>query len=204
MESILELLKSYFALALVLVIFSYLMPKEGYKKYMQFFVGILLGVIILRPVAEWIVTDDTPMENLEELTEQLEAIAAENTPKLSPLSISNMNDMMAELVGEEGVIELPKDYQLFILTNNKRIFGVTALCNRKALRELAEKLDSDLLIFPSSVHEIIVKPASGNLEGFLNSRDMVREVNQTLVAQEEILSDSVYFYSKETNTLSIA
>lgn len=75
MESILELLKSYFALALVLVIFSYLMPKEGYKKYMQFFVGILLGVIILRPVAEWIVTDDTPMENLEELTEQLEAIS---------------------------------------------------------------------------------------------------------------------------------
>lgn len=75
MESILELLKSYFALVLVLLVFSYLMPKEGYKKYMQFFVGIFLGVLILRPAAEWILTDDAPMKNLKELQEQLDEIS---------------------------------------------------------------------------------------------------------------------------------
>ena len=74
MESILEILKSYFALALVLLVFSYLMPKEDYRKYMQFFVGIFLTVIILRPVADWILDEDTPMIHLEELQQQLEEI----------------------------------------------------------------------------------------------------------------------------------
>ena len=75
MESILELLKSYFALVLVLLVFSYLMPKESYKKYMQFFVGIFLGVMIIRPVAEWIISDEAPMVNLEELQRELEKIS---------------------------------------------------------------------------------------------------------------------------------
>lgn len=75
MESILELLKSYFALVLVLLVFSYLMPQEGYKKYMQFFVGVFLGVMIFRPVTEWIIKDEVPMENLDELMEQLEEIS---------------------------------------------------------------------------------------------------------------------------------
>lgn len=74
MESILELLKSYFALALVLLVFSYLMPKEDYRKYMQFFVGIFLAVIILRPVAEWILDEDASMVHFEELQQQLEDI----------------------------------------------------------------------------------------------------------------------------------
>lgn len=75
METILELLKSYFALILVLIVFSYLMPQEGYKKYMQFFVGIFMGFVILQPAAEWILKEDAPMENLEELQEQLEEIS---------------------------------------------------------------------------------------------------------------------------------
>lgn len=35
---------------MILFLFSYLTPKEDYKKYFQFFIGVLMVAILMRPV----------------------------------------------------------------------------------------------------------------------------------------------------------
>ncbi len=76
MTAIISFMKNFFVLVLILFVFSYLVPKESYRKYLQFFIGIFMAVILLEPVAEWIIRDDEHVvyENLEEITNRLEQI----------------------------------------------------------------------------------------------------------------------------------
>ena len=54
----LEFLKNYYVFMLILMVFSYLVPKEEYKAYMQFFIGIFMVVLFLKPVLEFFSTDN--------------------------------------------------------------------------------------------------------------------------------------------------
>ena len=54
MERILEVFKNYFGIAFMLLIVSYLAPKETYRKYFQFVISILLTIILFQPLEEWI------------------------------------------------------------------------------------------------------------------------------------------------------
>ena len=76
MTAIISFMKNFFVLVLILFVFSYLVPKESYRKYLQFFIGIFMAVILLEPVAERIIRDDEHVvyENLEEITNRLEQI----------------------------------------------------------------------------------------------------------------------------------
>lgn len=56
----LEFLKNYYIFMLILLVFSYLVPREEYKKYIQFFIGIFVVVLFLKPVLEFF-TIDNPM-----------------------------------------------------------------------------------------------------------------------------------------------
>ena len=61
------------------------------------------------------------------------------------------------------------------------------------------KIDN-LYLLPSSIHEwIIVLEQEGFDEETL--KDMVCEVNHTQVACDEVLSNQVYFYNKDTNRI---
>ena len=51
-------------------------------------------------------------------------------------------------------------------------------------------------ILPSSIHEVILVPESFGLEPE-RMQEMVKEINQTGVAPEEVLSDSVYYFDGE-------
>lgn len=50
MNVILSFIRDYFIFMMILFLFSYLTPKEDYKKYFQFFIGVLMVAILMRPV----------------------------------------------------------------------------------------------------------------------------------------------------------
>lgn len=54
----LEILKNYYVFMLVLTVVSYLVPKEDYKVYIQFFVSVFLVVLLLKPVLNVFVSED--------------------------------------------------------------------------------------------------------------------------------------------------
>ena len=53
------IIKELYVFALLLLLFSYLVPREDYKSYIQFFVGIFLIVILLKPVLSLVTGNNT-------------------------------------------------------------------------------------------------------------------------------------------------
>ena len=72
----LEFLKNYYIFMLILMIFSYLVPREEYKKYIQFFIGIFVVVMFLEPVLAFFTIDDPERiyEIFESFNEQIKEL----------------------------------------------------------------------------------------------------------------------------------
>lgn len=92
---------------------------------------------------------------------------------------------------------------MYMITNENSCFGSAAMLynNNESLKELAEKFDNDLYIFPSSVHEILATPVISGNSDYLHS--MVKNINNTIVSDSNYLSDNVYKYDRKTNKISI-
>ena len=75
-----EIIKELYIFALLLLVFSYLVPKEEYKSYIQFFIGIFLIVVILKPVLQFVTNSDstTLYEIFKGFNEQLEGMEGTN------------------------------------------------------------------------------------------------------------------------------
>ena len=64
----------------------------------------------------------------------------------------------------------------------------------------AEKLEQDFYVLPSSVHETILVPAGKGTDKD-TLREIVTDINRTQVAEDEVLADSVYYYSRSKDQL---
>ena len=82
---------------------------------------------------------------------------------------------------------------MFVATNIKKVNGAGVILYDGLLRTFAEKIGGDFYILPSSVHEVIFVPANGDMDARYLIQ-MVKEVNATEVAPDEVLSDNVYMY----------
>lgn len=137
-------------------------------------------------------------------------LAGQNTPQLLPWRYDSMMSLLFpsqnELLGEnrQETPDIPgsETLPMHILTNNRRFLGACCILYPNALKEISEDLKDNLILLPSSIHEFIVVPASftDNAQ-FL--RDIVCEVNLTGVLPEEVLSDSIYYYERETDNVSL-
>ncbi len=137
--------------------------------------------------------------------DELMDCATRNTPRLLEADLRDMRDMMTEILPDsDGYIldELPEDtMEIFVLTNHAKLNGACCILYQHLLHDFAKKLNRDLFILPSSIHEVLLIPAlPGQSKEELT--DMVREVNMTQVAPEEILSDHAYYYSISQQAVS--
>ena len=112
-----------------------------------------------------------------------------------------MMEVMSEMLGDAAE-EIPDDVQMYILSNEKKVFGAVAMIYPDSMRNIADRLESDLYILPSSTHEVLVLPTKENKVPQL--RSMVEEVNDSYVNAEEILGYNVYYYDRENKELRIA
>ncbi|MGN0317328.1 MAG: DUF5688 family protein [Lachnospira sp.] len=132
------------------------------------------------------------------VTEQdLYDAAVENTPKLLPPKLFSMNSIIKDLMPEEEELELG---DMYVLTNRCKINGAASIIYDGVLKRIADRMEKDLYVLPSSIHEVIILPKVD----FYNKTElckMVKEVNCEGVAKEEILADSVYTFLREENQL---
>ena len=127
--------------------------------------------------------------------EELYRQARENTLRLLSWEFYSMREVIQGLAGEESDEELLSESGLpmYVLTNRSRSLGAAVILFDRVLTEVGERLGEDFYILPSSVHEVIIIPS-----GFALPKEelehMVREINETQVLPQEILSDRVYYY----------
>jgi hypothetical protein len=137
-------------------------------------------------------------------TDELYHKAMENTTRLLPPEVTPLSRILQECGtwGSEDLTDL--ELPMFILSNASRTNGATTLLYDGLLTQIAGWLDSDLMILPSSVHEVILVPVSEIEEmDFSHYNSLVQEVNETQLTDDEILSDHAYLFSRADNVLSI-
>ncbi len=137
---------------------------------------------------------DSLARMLEFDEEMLYKLAYENTKRLLPPTIESMSDLLEELsCGELSAREMSIGIPIFVITNSEKNFGAVSMLYTERIDELAMKLEDDLYILPSSIHEVIAVPASlGDAKGLA---EMVLEVNSRQVDIIVIRSNQLYRYS---------
>lgn len=123
----------------------------------------------------------------------------ENSARSFPVSVKCIN----EYIGM-NMFDSPEFLEnIYVVSTESGYHGAGAVLYPGVLEELADKAESDLFVIPASVHEMIVFPSVGCEIPPTYIRDMIREVNSTVVSREEVLSQSLYYYSEETRKLGI-
>lgn len=124
--------------------------------------------------------------------------AKENSKRLRPAKVETMGAMLTALMGEEGFANegfVPDMPGMYVVTNEVAVSGAAVILYEGVLKELADKLDDDLVILPSSIHECIIVPKSlGDIEELTA---LVQLVNGNEVGESDILSDHAYIYDRK-------
>ncbi len=133
--------------------------------------------------------------------DELSALARENTPRLLSYELTDMADLLRDLTGQNMLPDVLPDTghasPIYVLSNQSRRNGSGCILYRDLLKEFADRLNSDLYILPSSVHEVLLLPVCGGASA-TDLSGMVKDVNLSQLSAEEILSDHVYYFSRET------
>lgn len=123
------------------------------------------------------------------------------------ISVEELHDIALRNteVKESIVLKTPipgdKSALIYMLSFETGVNGATVLLLKKALQMAREMYDGNYYILPSSVHEVfVVKECKAQIASW---KECVQSANENLVAPEDFLSNSIYWYNSETEELEI-
>ena len=124
--------------------------------------------------------------------------------------IDDMATTLQSLMSGEDLDDANIDFELlerkpmYILTNRSKLHGAAVISNTDFLNAMANKIEDDLYIIPSSIHECLAIPVNFTNMDTDYMREMIRDVNDTQVAPNEVLSYNLYYYDRSTNEVRVA
>jgi len=137
----------------------------------------------------------------QELFEQ----AKSNMEAAGNIEITSISEILCSFnPAEETGLEDCNAFPMYVVSNRSRMYGAVAMVNKKTMQEASEIFGRDFMILPSSVHELILVPSLGEPGEAVRMAEMVQEINDTEVAEDEVLSSHVYRYDCQTGNISIA
>lgn len=154
------------------------------------------------------------LESWNTCLEELYRLASANTPEFLPADLKPMSDVMKSIAQEQLGSDYREDFidelmsspdasPLYVLTNSSGICGACALLYPDQLKNFADMLESDLVILPSSIHEVLLVPYDNHIS-FDELAHMVSHINRAEVPVEDRLSDQVYLYSRALDQVIFA
>lgn len=163
-------------------------------------------------VASFIISNDM-IKNWNVDINTVDNMANNNTPALFPFTLKGMSELLNELL-----FDLNKDDQenrelfsdgyegskkMYVLSNKFGISGASSILYKDVLKNFATQINANLYILPSSIHEVIIIPDTYRIN-VSDMREMVADVNQSVVNVGEILSNEIYFYDIKNDEIRIA
>ena len=115
--------------------------------------------------------------------------------------IKSLSELMSELTGMPAPAS-EMDVPLFVATTNNRSHGASVFLSDSLMKAASGKFGGEVIILPSSVHEILLMPKSDDFK-YENLLEIVHMVNRTEVSEEDFLSNNIYVY-KDGNFQIIA
>jgi len=142
--------------------------------------------------------------------DELYEIAHTNTPRLEcgcvmPLlevmddaSPQGTDDRCSQYDAFDFINACDGDLPIFVVTNASKTHGAAVIMYDRLLEAVSERLGS-FYVLPSSINECILAPGSlGNAEAMTR---MVKDINATELAADELLYDGCFYYDAEKHKL---
>ncbi len=101
------------------------------------------------------------------------------------------------------MISVQKTNPLYVLNNNSGVYGASAILYKDVLKNFADSLKKDLVIFPASIHEVLLVPYEERMDT-KSLKEMVSAINRQEVVESDVLSDNIYVYKRESNSVILA
>ena len=139
----------------------------------------------------------------------LHKVAVDNIAANQYYEVQSMKEALMQAMGlmanEADIFDmigsdLPDNY---VISTKDKLYGASALLDENLLEKLSDRMHGDYFIIPSSVHELITLPATGN-ETVEDIEKMIHEVNTTTVSSEEFLSDKCYKFDAKLSRVVFA
>lgn len=138
-----------------------------------------------------------------EITEEmLKEAAWENMCDQFKPEFISMDNLLEGLLGMNQPFDESVGTEMYVLTNREKFHGAAYIFDEQLMGRIAEELGADLLILPSSIHEAIILKMTEDID-VEAMRNMVMEINYTQLAPNEILSNEIYQFCRESNTISM-
>lgn len=149
---------------------------------------------------------------------QMEADAIENEMRIHPAVFGSIDAVMERmLTGEENALSVVQTrledtarlepvnggLNMYVLSNEKGAFGSSCLFYPGVKEKLGDLFGDDYYVFPGSVHECIVLPASAVNIDLDALKTLTAEINRMQVNEQEQLSDNVMLYEKGRGLLTM-
>lgn len=134
--------------------------------------------------------------------EELIYTAKENTPTLRPMKFQSMGKHMFSVMDLEPDEDLDALIEMYVLSNASGVFGAATMFYPDCMEQIANQLDCNFYLLPSSIHETIILPENGEHK-VADLVEMVRQVNATVLKEEEILGENVYLYNRDLRKMEI-
>lgn len=161
-----------------------------------------------------ILVHNTHMKLWDVTLEKLYQKAKENTQKLMPYEIKSMEEVLCELIktepqnqyGNDESMEFPignfsDSEPLYVLSNKSRIEGAACMLYSNLISSFSDTVKSSLYIIPSSIHELLLLPVKED-EDSEEIKGIIKEINDTQVQPEEVLSYSLYYYNRKARKIT--
>lgn len=123
--------------------------------------------------------------------EQLFADAKENSPSVRPPATYTVGEALGMMGVSPAFQEEVAPSQLMVVTTEDFVNGSAVILYPGFLKEASR--GHSLFLLPSSIHEFLYIRDDGSFTAD-ELAVMVRDVNRGVVAEQEILSDHVYYY----------
>lgn len=131
-----------------------------------------------------------------------EAWLAAEANVAADVNIMSIMDVLKEKGLLPADMEIEDPVPMLVVTNAATSFGAGVITSRRVVKRISQMLgETNLVLIPSSVHEILALPAYMSFGS--NLSDLVKEINGSEVAEEEQLSDNAYLCNVATGQLVI-
>lgn len=135
---------------------------------------------------------DSLLQEMGCTLDELHQAALANTQRLNPMEIMNLSERMRQISHSE---EPSEDVPVWILSVENKVDGAAAILYPNVLEAMSDVLGGEgFYVLPSSVNEVLFLPKEGNDVEAL--REMVECANNAELEEKEILSYSVYEYTR--------
>jgi|GEM_PF-2290970 hypothetical protein len=123
--------------------------------------------------------------------------ALENTQEQDKVEFQSLWQIINELSSEmsNDVEDFNEERKMFVLTNEARLYGATAILQQDVLEKIHDDLQTDFYVLPSSIHEVIVLPKGEESISENALREMVMDINKSMLEEGEFLSNNIFEYN---------